>query len=223
VERSVAEEVVCALVSGGLDSAVMVGLMLDRGETVQPIYVRTGMAWERVEFDWLERYLAAIASPRLRLIRALAFPLADVYESHWSVRGDAPAFDAPDETVYLPGRNVILVAKTAVYCALNGIHRIALGVLAGNPFPDATNPFFTSLGDALSQGLAHPIQVDRPLGAMHKLEVVRAGAHLPLGLSFSCIGPVGDLHCGDCNKCAERQQGFAEAGIPDPTQYAKAH
>ena len=216
-----AEQVECALVSGGLDSAVMVGLMLDRGETVQPVYVRTGMAWERVEFDWLERYLAAIASPRLLPVQALAFPLGDVYGSHWSVRGDAPDYDAPDETVYLPGRNIILVSKTAVYCALNGIHRIALGVLAGNPFPDATNGFFESLADTLTRGLDHVIQVDRPLGAMKKIEVVRAGAHLPLGLSFSCISPQGDLHCGDCNKCAERQHGFDAAGIPDPTEYAK--
>src|SRR5207249_9539524 len=113
----------------------MVGIMLDQGLTVQPVYVRTGMAWEPVEYGWLEQFLDAIASPRLRPVRPLSFPLGDVYENHWSVGGPgSPGFDAPDEAVYLPGRNIILVAKTAVFCALNGINRIALGVLSGNPF-----------------------------------------------------------------------------------------
>jgi 7-cyano-7-deazaguanine synthase len=216
-----ADEVACALVSGGLDSAVMVALMVDQGVTVQPVYVRTGMMWEVVEYAWLERFLSAIATPRLRPVVPLAFPLADVYASHWSVGGPGvPGFEAPDEAVYLPGRNIILVAKTAVFCALNGINRIALGVLSANPFPDASDAFFAQMSDSLSRGLAHSIQIDRPLQRMKKTDVVGAGAHLPLALTFSCIRPRGETHCGDCNKCAERQRGFAEANVPDPTQYA---
>jgi len=214
--------VICALVSGGLDSAVMVGRMVEEGHEVQPVYVRTGMAWETVEFGWLRRFLDAIESPSLRPMRALSFPLDDVYADHWSVgAGEVPGYDAPDEAVYLPGRNIILVAKTAVFCALNGIDRIALGVLAGNPFPDATTDFFDGLSGALGLGLDHPLRVIRPLAEMHKPDVVRAGAHLPLGLTFSCVRPVDGIHCGDCNKCAERRRGFADAGVADPTRYAK--
>jgi 7-cyano-7-deazaguanine synthase len=51
---------------------------------------------------------------------------------------------------------------------------------------------------------------------------VPVGDGLPLELTFSCLRPVGGLHCGRCNKCAERRRGFAEAGLPDPTQYANA-
>src|SRR5581483_11222888 len=141
--RTVPDDVHCALVSGGLDSAVMLSRMLDDGASIQPVYVQTGTAWESVEFRWLERFLKALDSPRLRPVHVLRFPMSDVYGAHWSMRGaDVPSADTPDEAVYLPGRNVILVAKTAVYCALNGMHRIALGVLAGNPFPDATDSFF---------------------------------------------------------------------------------
>jgi len=217
----VPDDVHCALVSGGLDSAVMLSRMLDDGASIQPVYVQTGTAWESVEFRWLERFLKALDSPRLRPVHVLRFPMSDVYGAHWSMRGaDVPSADTPDEAVYLPGRNVILVAKTAVYCALNGMHRIALGVLAGNPFPDATDSFFTLLATSLSEGLSHSIEVDRPLAGMHKPDVVRAGAALPLGLTFSCIDPVDGNHCGRCNKCAERRQGFVAAGVADPTQYA---
>jgi len=213
---------VCVLVSGGVDSAVLVWRALQDGSDVQPVYVRAGMAWEEVEHSCLKRYLGAIASPSLRPLRTLSLPLNDVYGSHWSVGGSgAPTYDAPDEAVYLPGRNLVLLTKAGIYCALNGISRIALGVLAANPFPDATDDFFTDVQRALSRGLDHPVTIERPFASLHKADVVRMGSHLPLELTFSCIRPVGQQHCGDCNKCRERQEGFLEAAVPDRTEYAK--
>ncbi len=213
---------VCVLISGGLDSAVLVGQELERGNEVQPVYVRAGMGWEEIEHGWLTRYLAAIASPRLRSLQSLSLPLDDVYGAHWSVAGaNVPSYDAPDEAVYLPGRNLVLLTKAGIFCALNGISRIALGVLSANPFPDATDDFFAAMQRALSRGLDHPITIERPFAGLHKIDVVRMGRQLPLELTFSCIHPVGDLHCGDCNKCRERQEGFLEAGVPDRTRYAK--
>ncbi|MBM2812515.1 MAG: queC 3 [Chloroflexi bacterium] len=213
---------VCVLVSGGVDSAVLVWHMLQQGSEVQPVYVQTGMVWESVEREWLNRFLDAIPDPRLRPVRSLSIPLGDVYHDHWSVgTEDAPSYDAPDEAVYLPGRNIILMAKTAVYCALNDIQRIAIGVLAGNPFPDATEGFFLGLGQAMGAGMGTQIRIERPFGGMHKVDVVRLGASLPLHLTFSCIRPVGQQHCGNCNKCAERQRGFIDAHVPDGTTYAR--
>jgi 7-cyano-7-deazaguanine synthase len=211
---------VCALVSGGVDSAVLVACLLRDGSSVQPVYVEAGMAWETVERAWLERYLAAIPSPSLLTLRALALPVADAYGSHWSVDGiGPPGYEAPDEEMYLPGRNLLLIAKAAVYCVRNGIDRIAVGLLAGNPFPDATDTFFDALSRSLSLGLATPIQIERPFAGFHKEQVLALGRDLPLELTFSCVSPVGELHCGDCNKCAERQRGFRNAGMADPTRY----
>lgn len=210
------------LVSGGVDSAVLVWLELEDGGEVQPVYVRAGMAWEKVEARWLARYLDAIGSPRLRPLHSLSLPLDDVYGSHWSLRGEGgPAYDAPDETVYLPGRNIVLLSKASIYCALNHIPRIAIGVLAANPFPDATDEFIASIQRALALGLDHPLKIERPFASVHKADVVRMGANLPLDLTFSCISPRGELHCGDCNKCRERQEGFIDGGVPDRTSYAK--
>lgn len=217
-----APDTVCALVSGGVDSAVLVWHLLRQGAHVVPVYVRTGLVWEDVEHRCLERFLAAIATPSLKSPVVLDFPLQDVYRSHWSTGGaGGPAFSDPDEAVYLPGRNIILLAKTAVFCALNGISRVAIGHLAANPFPDATESFMERIGGALSAGLGWPLRIERPFANRRKAEVVALGASLPLELTFSCIRPAGELHCGDCNKCAERQQGFADAGVPDRTRYAR--
>ena len=81
---------------------------------------------------------------------------------HWAIRGEPPAYDTPDEDVYLVGRNLVLLAKAGIYCAQRKIGRLALGPLAGNPFPDATPAFFEAMGRALSLGLEHPIQIATP-------------------------------------------------------------
>ncbi len=216
------QDPVCVLVSGGLDSAVLTWRLAQVSARVIPVYIRTGMIWEEIEELWLGRFLSAIASPRIEPVIPLEFPLRDIYRSHWSVGGaGSPRYDDPDETVYLPGRNIILLAKTAVYCALNRIPRIAMGHLAANPFPDATDSFMSAMATALSAGMEWPIRIERPFTSSHKVDVVNLGASLPLELTFSCIRPAGELHCGECNKCRERQEAFAAAGVPDRTRYAR--
>jgi 7-cyano-7-deazaguanine synthase len=142
--------------------------------------------------------------------------------THWAFRGQAPAFDTPDEDVYLTGRNVILLTKAGIYCAQHRITRLALGPLAGNPFPDATPEFFAAMARALSLGLAHHLDVVTPLSAMHKHDVIRLGVSLgvPLELTLSCMSPRDGAHCGQCSKCRERRDAFNEASVSDPTAYA---
>jgi 7-cyano-7-deazaguanine synthase len=217
------------LLSAGLDSAVLAAAEL-RTARVHPIYVSAGLAWEGDERRALDRLLAAapFSAPfagRIAPLVRLTFSVEDLYPAtHWALRGEPPAFDTPDEDVYLTGRNVVLLSKAAIYCAQQRIPRIALGPLAGNPFPDATREFFTTMARALSLGLAHDIEVATPFATMHKADVVRLGVELgvPLELTLSCMNPQDGLHCGRCSKCRERRDAFAEAGVADPTRYATA-
>jgi 7-cyano-7-deazaguanine synthase len=150
--------------------------------------------------------------------------MREVYPpTHWAVVGRPPAYDTPDEDVYLEGRNIILIAKAAVLCARRGVSRLVLGPLAGNPFPDATGAFFTAMAQAMSLGLAHPMAIDTPLSSLHKEDVVRLGLELgvPLDRTLSCMQPRGDRHCGRCSKCRERRDAFRAAGVGDRTTYAE--
>jgi 7-cyano-7-deazaguanine synthase len=211
------------LISAGLDSAVLVAAEARTSE-VHPIYVSAGLAWEAEERRALERLLQhAPFAGRVAPVAELTFTVRDVYPaSHWALRGQPPAFDTPDEDVYLTGRNVVLLTKAAIYCAQRGIPRIALGPLAGNPFPDATFEFFDAMARALSIGLAHQLEVAAPFASMHKADVIRLGAELgvPLELTLSCMNPRDGKHCGQCSKCRERRDAFAEAGVADVTTYA---
>ena len=217
-------EQIAVLFSAGLDSAVLLAEAARRDvETVQPIYVSAGLAWEAEELAAAGRLLASGAyGPRVLPFVPLSVDMRDVYPpSHWAVRGEAPAFDTPDEDVYLEGRNVVLLSKAAVYMARAGISRVLIGSLAGNPFPDATAAFFAAMAGALSIGLAAPIAIEAPFATLHKADVVALGRSLavPLELSLSCMQPQNGVHCGRCSKCRERRDGFREAGVEDPTKY----
>jgi 7-cyano-7-deazaguanine synthase len=223
------------LISGGLDSVVLLAEEAARpeNESVQPIYVSVGLAWEDSERAALAAVLAAEPLVgRTRPLATLSVDMRDVYRAdHWAIEGNPPRYHTPDEDVYLPGRNVILLGKAGVYCAAARIDRLVLGTLAHNPFPDATPAFRSAMAKALSLGLAHPLTIDAPFAESGKAEVIRRGAALavPLRMTLSCMDPrevVQEpfepllVHCGTCSKCRERHDAFVEAGIVDETRYA---
>jgi len=217
------------LLSGGLDSAVLVAEEAAR-HPVHPLYVNVGLSWEEPERRTIERLLQHAAfSGRVRPLVSLTLDMADIYSAgHWAIEGRPPEYHTPDEDVYLPGRNIVLLGKAAMFCASVGVHRIVLGTLAHNPFPDATPEFRSAIARALSLGLAHEIAIATPFAEISKAEVIRRGQALgvPFELTLSCMSPRsgGDresiVHCGVCSKCRERHDAFVEAGVPDPTAYA---
>jgi 7-cyano-7-deazaguanine synthase len=209
------------LVSGGLDSAILVSHLLDQDESVQPLYVDCKLSWQEAELAALRNYLTAVASKRLAPLVILDLPLSDLYIGHWSLTGkQIPDAATPDEAVYLPGRNLLLAIKPALWCQMHGIGRLALGVLASNPFDDATAEFFAALENVLARLGQPPLKIVRPFSQMQKCEVMQIGREYPLWLTFSCIDPIGGLHCGRCNKCAERRAAFHLIGMDDPTKYS---
>jgi 7-cyano-7-deazaguanine synthase len=210
------------LLSGGLDSAVLVAEEAVRSE-VHPIYVSVGLAWEDAERAVVSQLLASpVFAGRVRSLVSLTVDMLDVYAAtHWAVQGRPPAYHTPDEDVYLPGRNIILLGKAGVYCAAAKLDRLVLGTLAHNPFPDATPEFRAAMARALTLGLAHELQIDAPYAGTSKAEVIRRGLALgvPFELTLSCMSPVGTRHCGACSKCRERHDAFVENGLADPTSY----
>lgn len=209
------------LVSGGLDSAILLGEAVGEGRTIYPLYVRTGLSWEGVELDYLNRFLATMRCENLRPLQILEQPIRDVYGDHWSITGKGvPDHESPDEAVFLPGRNVLLLAKALLWCHLHGVPSIALAPLQANPFPDATDAFFAEFGAAVNRAVEGSVQILRPYALLDKVEVLHRGQGMPLHETFSCIHPIGGLHCGRCNKCEERRRAFEQAKMNDPTRYA---
>jgi len=209
------------LVSGGADSAVLVAELCEQYGSVYPLFVRCGLIWEEAELEHLHRFLIALARSELRPLKVFEMPMGDVYGDHWGITGDrVPGSDSADAAVYLPGRNLFLITKAAVWCVLNDVHVLALGSLDSNPFPDSTPEFDEALGQLVQRAVGGSLKIIRPFLRLNKADVVRRGRTLPLHLTFSCIKPERGEHCGVCNKCAERRRGFEQAGTADNTRYA---
>ena len=231
------------LASGGMDSCVLLANVAEQG-IAHPIYVETGIPWEWAEKRMLDNFIQALDNPNIKPVTTLSLPVKALYgDTHWTMSGETvPEYDAPDETVYIPGRNIILITLAAIWCSLNDVHRIVIGSLAGNPFPDATPEFFDSIANSNGMGLDHPITVEAPLRHIHKEELIAANASLPLNLTLTCANPIYNtpssrrrqgedrrntenqttiVHCAECNKCRERHEAYIDAGIPDDTRYAR--
>lgn len=211
------------LVSGGLDSAILLAEMVEKQiPKVYPIFIRCGLHWENTELVYLKKFTNAIKSKNLENLVILDVPVGDIYKNHWSLTAkNVPDLNTPDEAVFLPGRNVLLTAKALLWCNLNKVGSLSLGVLESNPFPDATDDFFRNITDTVNQSVLGNVKLIRPYAGMHKTDVLKSGMNYPLEYTFSCIRPINDLHCGKCNKCAERIKGFQQASIKDPTVYHK--
>jgi 7-cyano-7-deazaguanine synthase len=192
------DEATAVLYSGGLDSGILLHVLKASGRPVLPIYVDCGLAWQPAELAAARRFIATLGSPLVAAPLVLALPTADLYGDHWSVSGRGiPDAASSDEAVYLPGRNALLAVKPLVWCALNGVRRLALATLQSNPFPDASRAFFDSFSRSMSIAMAAELEIDPRTGP-------QAGRF---------------IHCGGCNKCAERQKAFAAAGMVDKTVY----
>ncbi len=203
------------LASGGLDSAALVSWALSRYSTVQPLYCRFGLKWERAERHWLRRFLKAVSTRGLRPLAELNLENSGLYEGHWSTSGKkVPGWESVDNAVYLPGRNALLLVQAGVYAARHKVTDILIGTLKGNPFSDATPVFFNSMEKSLRMALGKTLRIRAPFRKMSKKEALDRFQFLPMSLAFSCINPIGIRPCNACNKCAERRRYETYRGRP---------
>lgn len=199
---------VCVLASGGFDSSVLIADYLARGWEVHPFFARSGFYWEKAELFWLRKFLARLKSPRLKRLVVADVPMKWIMKDHWSMSGKgAPSSRAAWDSVYLPGRNLILLSQAGVYAATHGVPYVALGVLKGNPFADSRPKFLKDMQSAINDALRARLHVVAPYLKLSKRDVHgiadRLKKHFPLELTFSCLHPRGLKACGKCSKCGE--------------------
>ena len=131
---------------------------------------------------------------------------------------------------YVPARNLVFLSLTLAWAEALGARDIFIGVnaLDYSGYPDCRPEFIAGFSDlaqlatkAGSEGGAFTIHA--PLQYLGKADIAREALRLGLdpGLSWSCYDPQADgSACGLCDSCRLRWNGFAEAGLIDPTVYA---
>jgi 7-cyano-7-deazaguanine synthase len=211
---------VVVLASGGLDSCVLIACLAEAAREVLPLFVRNGHPWEDAEAAALRGFVAALGRENIRSVAERCLPLRDLLDEHWGEGGYVPGFAEGYRANFIPGRNLALLTVASLFAFVQDAGVVAMGILADNPYPDASARFFSDYEKMFAEGMGRPLTILTPFAGLAKEDVVRMGAELPLEVTLSCAKPVDGLHCGDgCNKCAERQKAFALAGIADPTRY----
>ncbi len=152
--------------------------------------------------------LKAAAQPRLRPLEVSQAAISGFLgKKHWSLSGKAvPGRSSAASSVFLPGRNLTLLTQAGLYCDARSIPAAAIGILRGNPFPDAQPTFLGSMERAIASAFGRPFKVLAPYRTLSKKEILRRFP-MPswIGLAFSCLAPVRGRPCGRCNKCAEKE------------------
>lgn len=239
---------VAVLLGGGIESTLLVKRLLADGRPVVPVHVHCGLIWDDCESEYVGRFCAACVEPGLLPLVEIRVPLNGFLKDHWTVTGSGVphAGDAAGD-LEIPLRNLTLLGFAlhvllrseipSVGPTREGLRRsagtdpspfdasanpivLALGTTADNCFRDGSRAYFDKCQEILSLEAGRPVVVMTPLIGLNKAEVIRISDPGTLALSFSCVSPVRDRHCGRCIKCARRRAAFQAAGVADPTVYA---
>lgn len=215
------------LLSGGMDSAAVVAMAREQGFAVHALSVRYGQR-HTSELD-----AAAAVARALGVVahKTVNIDLRSIGGSALTDDIDVPEAGGEGIPVtYVPARNTIMLSVALGWAEVLGANDIFCGVNAvdysGYPDcrPEFIQAFQTLTNLATKAGVEGAgIQVHAPLQFLSKADIVREGVRLGVdfGLTVSCYNADDQGRaCGHCDACRLRAQGFTEAGVPDPTQYA---
>jgi 7-cyano-7-deazaguanine synthase len=214
------------LVSGGMDSAVVLAIARARGFETYALSVRYGQR-HSAELDAAARNAASLGAVAHKVV---AVDLRSIGGSALTADIDVP--EAPSEGIpvtYVPARNTIMLSVALGWAEVLGARDLFCGVNAVDysGYPDCRPEFiaaFERLANLATKAGVEGggLKVHAPLIAMSKADIVVEG--LRLGVDFaqtvSCYqADEQGRACGRCDACRLRAEGFVKAGAPDTTRY----
>jgi len=221
------------LVSGGMDSAVVLAIAREQGFAVHALSVRYGQR-HTSELDaaaTVSRTQGAVAHKVVNVDLRSIGGSALTDDIAVPVDDDGHVIGADIPVTYVPARNTIMLSVALGWAEVLGASDIFCGVNAVDysGYPDCRPEFieaFEHLANlATKAGVEGAgLRIHAPLQHMSKADIVREG--LRLGVDFaqtvSCYQADADGRaCGHCDACRLRADGFAAAGVPDPTRYVR--
>jgi 7-cyano-7-deazaguanine synthase len=232
------------LLSGGMDSAVVLAIARERGFAAHALSVRYGQR-HSAELDAAARVARELGAASHRVVdvdlRAIGgsaltddIPVPEAPPAGAAVVGAHAAGDSSSAipVTYVPARNTIMLSLALGCAEVAGAGDIFVGVNAVDysGYPDCRPEFvaaFERLANVATKAAVEgkPLRVHAPLMAMSKADIAREAQRLgvDLGLTVSCYQADGEGRaCGRCDACRLRAQGFRDAGLLDPTRYVAA-
>ena len=221
------------LVSGGMDSAVVLAIAREQGFACHALSVRYGQR-HTSELDAAARVAVALGAAAHKTVhvdlRSIGGSALTDDGIHIPTDADGHVIGQGIPSTYVPARNTIMLSVALGWAEVLGAADIFCGVNAVDysGYPDCRPEFvaaFERLANlATKAGVEGAgIRIHAPLMRLGKDAIVAEG--LRLGVDFaatvSCYQADDEGRaCGHCDACRLRAAGFADAGVPDPTRYA---
>lgn len=214
------------LLSGGIDSTVALAKAVSEGRACHALLVEYGQR-HIVELAHAERIAARYSAPVTRVSVGLpamgpsdALVGATTVPTRRSLRAIATT---PRPATFVPGRNLILLSLGYAFASARRLDAVVIGATLEDAvgYADCRERFLFEFEWAARCGTESSVRLDRPWTALRKSEVIREGARLGVYFAetLSCYQPEDGIHCGTCDACTVRRNGFREAGVSDPTEY----
>jgi 7-cyano-7-deazaguanine synthase len=220
------QSAIVALVSGGLDSLVVAGLVKEAGYRLFALTIDYNQR-HRIELAAAARVAEAMGAERhvVLPVDLTRFGGSALTDNSIAVPKDGVEPGIP--VTYVPARNTIFLSLSLGWAEAVGARDLAIGVnaLDYSGYPDC-RPNFIAAFETMAKAATKAgndgegFRVHTPLMTMTKADIVTEGLRLglDLGLSWSCYDPTPQGRpCGVCDSCRLRAKGFAEAKAIDPT------
>ncbi len=216
--------------SGGMDSCVCAALAA-RSYDVYALHFSYGQRTEARELQSAEAVarltgLKELLPLRMDLFRRIGgSALTDVTVAVPEASAEEGAIGSGEVPVtYVPFRNAHFLAAAVSWAEVLGARRVVIGAVEqdSSGYPDCRPAYYAAFNRLIGEGTKDgDIEVETPLIAMRKSEIVRLGVELgaPFHVSWSCYSGETEA-CGVCESCALRLRAFREAGATDPIPYA---
>ena len=215
------------LLSGGLDSATALAMARARGDECYTLAFDYGQR-HRAELDAARRVSAAQGAAAHR---ELKLPIGEFGGSALTdLTIEVPeSGGAGIPVTYVPARNTVFLSFALAWSEVLEASTIVIGVNAiDSPgYPDCRPEFIAAFRRLARLATKRAVQgdavaIDVPLISLRKAEIIRRGLELGVdySLTVSCYrADEAGRACGRCDACRFRSEGFAAAGVRDPTRY----
>ncbi len=216
------------LLSGGLDSATVLAMARQQGFAAFCLSVDYGQR-HGAELEAATRVATALGAQEHRVMQVNMGVIGGSALTDRSIAVPEGGVQPGIPVTYVPARNTVMLSLALAWAEVLQSRDLFVGVNAVDysGYPDCRPEFvaaFESLANlATKAGVeGHRLQVHAPLMRMSKAEIIQAGAALGVdyALTVSCYqADAAGQACGVCDSCRLRREGFAQAGVADPTRY----
>ena len=215
------------LLSGGLDSSVVLSVCQEKGYDIYAISFDYGQR-HKIELEYAKfqaTFFNCISHEVFKMEFYGGSALTDDIKVPKNRDSHSMSKDIP--VTYVPSRNIVFLSFASGYAECHDIDNIFIGVNAidYSGYPDCRKNFIDNfeklINKSTKKGLeGSKFKINTPLINLSKKDIIKLGHKngVDFSMTSSCYSPKLKKNCGVCDSCLLRKQGFEEAGLSDPAR-----